>query len=488
MKRILVCATLLACSGPSSNGTTDAASMDVSVDVLVSSDAADAGQLVPTHVLTIDYGDGYIKTAYPAAAYPWLSFVQIGNVGDAAAFHASSVKTVLYTFATQVVGGSTPQDPFWTDLGGAGTNPAAATFLHDCAGNALAGATEGNFAWYFLDWSQSKTVSTYVKDYVTSVESSVDYWLIDGDPSLDEMDDAVTHAIEPPCKAGVAQTEAQYLSDLGSGMSSIGKPILINGLGGTNYKVGTPCDCISLAETVAGGRMEGAYICPGNGEGGCENQAPQGAGYSAAVAHPIWQSQENTEIQMANAHKLIMIQGYDANVDPMSDTGMAHRMFFWASWFLTYDPETTVAWYGADGFAKDPRSTNPSGVRLYPESQIVMTNPVVPEPTNAEGIAKLFVNGAYAREYLDCFIAGARVGSCVTAVNPDETSPHPFPVAGYDSSNPRAHELVMHNGTGATNGTNGAETINGGFVTFDGPSAPASMLPDTAFIVFDTSR
>src|SRR5215472_4723900 len=133
----------------------------------------------------MDYGEGYVARTmpYPASAYPWLSFAQVGYPSIAARFRANGVKAILYTFASQVVGGTHPQTPFWTDLGArvGETNPTAATFLHDCSGHALAGSTEGNFSWYFLDWSDPATVAAYKASYVSGAAASAfDYWFIDG--------------------------------------------------------------------------------------------------------------------------------------------------------------------------------------------------------------------------------------------------------------------------------------------------------------------
>jgi hypothetical protein len=496
----------VACGPDSAAGTTpeaatpeanDAGAKDAAPDHHdASSDAAhdatrDAGRSVavtaPRHVLTMDYGDGYVPVqgTYPISAYPWLSLVQIQDVESAKAFRANGVKTVYYTFATQVVGGS----GFWSKLGGetwsAGASPTVDTFLHDCAGHALAGPTEGHYSWYFIDWSQSATVEAYEAYYVDNNINNFDYWFIDGEETTGGMADVVTKKAEPPCQSGTALSDTSYLSQLATGLDKLGVPVLVNGLSDTLYETGEPCSCLSVAEAVKGARMEATYICPGNGEGGCANQAPSGAGFEVSHDHPLWQSKETTEMDMAKEHKVLMIQGYDNNVDPATDTGRTHRLFYWASFFLTYDLGSTVAWYGAYGFGKDTLATNPSGVRVYPESQVVMLNPTNPEPGT---IGALESSGSYGREYRDCFIAGKRIGSCVSAVNPDETSPHPFPLAGYGSSNPHAHVLVLHNGSGTTPGTNGAETINGGFVTADGGPAPADLLSDTGVIVFDTSR
>jgi hypothetical protein len=441
----------------------------------------------------MDYGNGYIKTTdYPAANYPWLSFAQISQYPSIAQpFKDNGVKTIVYTYGLQVVGGPTPEDPYWTDLGGSGSNPSAPSFLHDCAGNSLVIANgEATLDWYALDWSNAATPAAYRTAYTDKDDagSLYDYWFIDGNLDIDVMVDEVSHQKVPPCVGGSPMSDDTFRAGLKQGLAQLGKPVLVNGLSATNWQVGQPCDCIDVAEAVDGARMEGSYVCPGNGQGGCANQAPSGAGYSESINHPIWQSAENTELQMANAHKILMIQGYDKNVDPTTDTGKAHRLFYWASWFLVYDLDTTVAWYGANGFSTDQRASNPSGVRIYPESQVVMKTPVVPQPTNAEGIDKLKKGGVYAREYKDCYLKGKRVGSCVTAVNADETASHPFPIAGYGASNASAQLLVLNNGTGTMDGENGAETINGGFVTVDGGPAPAMMASDTGVIVFDTSR
>ena len=306
-------------------------------DATVQGDGSgDAAIVTPKHVFTWDYGEGdYITPAgqYPTAGLAWLSLAQVSYGASSAQYHTQGIKVIKYTNGILAVGGlATPEQVFTDDNGIAGqAAQPSPDFVHDCMGNALT-STEGNYSWYIQDFSKTEVIANNIKDRVgTNFNQDFDYLFMDG-PASESFVDVSTHVAAAPC----GQTDAQFMTTLTAGYKALGVPIVINGLSDTQYTIGLPSVALPVAKALAGGRMEESYICPGNGEGGCANQAPSGAGYQEAVNHPIWQSQENTEIDMNNAGKLLLIEEYDANVDPASSTGFAHRMFGIASFLLTY--------------------------------------------------------------------------------------------------------------------------------------------------------
>ena len=61
--------------------------------------------------------------------------------------------------------------------------------------------------------------------------------------------------------------------------------------------------------------------------------------------------------------------------------------------------------------------TSPGGLRVFPESSVVPTEPIVPTPGSISALQT--PSGAYAREYATCYVGGSSVGPCAAVVNPN---------------------------------------------------------------------
>lgn len=188
--------------------------------------------------------------------------------------------------------------------------------------------------------------------------------------------------------------------------------VLYNGLGSPAHPLPTKMpDAIGVNQTAAGGMAENCY-----------SRQP-----AATAANPDpkpfpekdseWLQTENVEIAMAAAQKMFVCNANsDQAIDADKKTGL--RLYVIASFLLTYDPNTTVL---------DEQFRPASGFSVFPESQIVATNPLSPQPLQ---IADLYVGGVYARQYGECYIDGALLGSCAAVVNPSSTTTYPFPLIG----------------------------------------------------------
>ena len=108
----------------------------------------------------------------------------------------------------------------------------------------------------------------------------------------------------------------------------------------------------------------------------------------------------------------------------------------------------------------------PSGLHVFPESQLVALNPKVAQPSSVSGL--LAQGGTYGREYADCYIAGTFAGPCAVVVNSDPSLSHAFPYPQYN------HTLTL----------SGEGVLDGGTMSTQGAAPPLTMAPSSAAIVF----
>jgi hypothetical protein len=167
---------------------------------------------------------------------------------------------------------------------------------------------------------------------------------------------------------------------------------------------------------------------------------------------------ENTELTMLAEGRTFICHG-DAHVQASSNDAL--RTYFFASFLLTYDVASSVV---------NTEFLTPSQVTIMPETQLVAEQPLVPTPSSIDALAQ--PGGVYGREYATCYLAGASIGPCAVAVNPNNPKavpPLPFPWPGKYT-----HTMTM----------NGAGAYDGGTVRTNGPAPPANMKGGTAVIAF----
>jgi hypothetical protein len=223
----------------------------------------------------------------------------------------------------------------------------------------------------------------------------------------------------------------------------LGFPIIYNGLGLIPQGTSSPGPAIGLNSTTNGGMSEDCY----------SGRTPTGYFFQ-----PHWSAEENTQIQMAQAHKLFVCQS-DWYVQPSA--GVSQRMYQFASFLMTYDRNSQ--------YIKTEFQTA-SAVHVMPEAQLVALNPLVATPSDISGL--LLPSGLYGREYQDCYIGGNYVGPCAAIVNPN--NPHSGPALAFPWPTKYHHTLVVA----------GEGWYDGGTVSPKGPAPPSAVAGATGLIVF----
>ncbi len=218
-------------------------------------------------------------------------------------------------------------------------------------------------------------------------------------------------------------------------------PIIFNGLSLLEYNV----DPVPLADVsaVIGAMWEGCYGFhsewgyPGDGTDGLRED---------------WSLIENAQIAMAAKGKTFWCFNTQANA---GSSNVASRTYAYASFLLTYDARTSLY---------ETKMSTGSGLRIYPETGIVVSQPLITAPASVS-VLKLSTS-AYGREYRACYYRAASIGACAVVVNPD-TASHGNPYTGY------RHTLILK----------GAGVLDGGSVATDGGPAPASLGGHSAAIL-----
>lgn len=235
---------------------------------------------------------------------------------------------------------------------------------------------------------------------------------------------------------------------------SLGQPVIFNGLGdgqlvttgrrGPDADYGmSPVVGLAAAPNAIGGSFEDCYVSPDRDNG------------FGKTVNAYWRKTEETENAMARLGKYFVC---NERVDRKAmDAAFDMRQYAEASLLLTYDSRSTIV---------RQQFQTPSWFNLGPEVELVPLSPVVQAPDSIDALR--VSGGAYAREYRQCFIAGAPVGRCVAAVNPDSHAAHPFPFTAY------RHTMTLQ----------GGGIIDGGQIGISGPPPPAVLAPMSAVVAF----
>lgn len=383
--------------------------------------AGRAGADVPTHVLSYtNYKGSYNHTLVAATdAAKWLDLAMT-NARDAGETGSAGIKVVVYT------------NPNRVSLKEFGYSDDESMYAHDCS-NARLTVVNRKDPTYLTDPSSGAAQQRWAKQ-VASIESRaghVDY-------VFDDTADSVGRLSGKPCnfnqdqwtQANVALISAQRFQVIYNGLSDIG------GSSGSAPHISAAIG-LNAAPNAVGGMFEGCYVRAFLSRG--ENPLATGA---------IWQVTENTQIAMAQAHKMFVCHSR-ADGELRSEQAIDFREYTYASFMLTYDPATSVL--------SEPYYTSDSGFNVNPEIQLVPTSPLVPEPSDVSSLRTK--TGAYGREFAQCYILGKPVGPCAAVVNPDAGA-HDFPFPGK-----YRHTLVLR----------GGGVMDGGSIGADGPPPPSSV-------------
>jgi hypothetical protein len=352
---------------------------------------------------------------------PYLTWA-VARTTDSVNAHAAGIHTLLYTDPNQVDATS----PMYSND--------ESEFAHDCTGSRVTILDKKSTT--YLTVPSSTTLAGLWQQYVQTVEQS---WGGQYDMVLEDSADVVKKVSAMPCNFD--QTAWTANSNWLDG--TLGYPLMFNGLGGLVDGPDQISPSIGLLTTTLGGIMEGCYS-----NNDPLNQNPHG---------PVWQTYENTEIQVVASGKLFVCRGGSTLPDSASQP---NRIYLYASLLLTYSPSTTIV--------SDKYTPANYGFGVEPENQLVAKDAVVAAPTDISQL--LFVGGVYARQYRNCYYAGNWVGPCAAVVNSDSaTHPHPFPWTGQYH-----HTLVL----------TGGDILDGGTASMSGPAPPATMPGESALIVF----
>ncbi|HEY5096104.1 MAG TPA: hypothetical protein VII69_13390 [Candidatus Eremiobacteraceae bacterium] len=195
---------------------------------------------------------------------------------------------------------------------------------------------------------------------------------------------------------------ADYLVQFGQDMPGV----IYNGLDPRMSSSIRPAIGMNASPNVVGGVAENCYVRASG-----SSTIPV---VDKSADHAPWSALENTEISMAQAGKLFICLG-QAPVGRDASRLTRERLYQVASFLLTVDLNTSV--FGEAYPTK-------SDFQVFPESQIVPANPVVPQPASISGLVIASSGGSdlYGREYGSCPVDGVVFPKCYIVVNPSASA------------------------------------------------------------------
>ena len=175
----------------------------------------------------------------------------------------------------------------------------------------------------------------------------------------------------------------------------------------------------------------------------------------------MWSAEETSQIETVSLlRRMRKPPGpgwwcYVNNTSAPAASSIPQRMFDYASFLLTYDPQYSLF--------QEAFTTEPSTFKVYPETGFVPLGPAS-TPKRIDDLRS--DGGAYVQLFRWCYMRRRPLGSCEVAVNPGGgavTLPNPLHLS---------HTMVFA----------GGGILDGGTVRFDG-GVPTSLAPQTAAIL-----
>jgi hypothetical protein len=331
------------------------------------------------------------------------------DAADSTAVQSAGMQTMYYTQPNR----QAPGGPEYTND--------ETTFAHDCNGDRI---TATNYPSHYLMEPSSTHLGQLWADEVNNV---INNWHASYNVMYEDLSDTIIYTSASPCNW--SQSEWTTASNnLDSFETATGTGLVYNGLAVLS-KNGDGSDGVSpsiaLNASATGGMFEGCYTTSG----------------SFPLLHSdVWLATEDTEIEMAQQHKLFYCRG-DDNTDAASSVGA--RLYQLASFLLTYGPNTSIL---GESFA------TPNSFHELPEQKLVAMQPLIATPSDISGL--LQSGGAYGRQYAKCYIGGQYVGPCAVAVNISSTASASFPwPTRYHHALAIAGEDILDSGAVGTSGT-----------------------------------
>jgi hypothetical protein len=375
------------------------------------------------HVDTADY---WLNTVDQTQYAPYLTY-EYPHTAYVPYVKAAGIKTVAYEDAgmppiTSTLPESTIADGTYLD--------AMAT---DCNGNAV---TTVNGSAHLFD-PHASDATQYLQ---AVVDSKYNAWAPDV-AFFDNWNDLYSESA-PPCDfSSYADWTSATLNALTS-LNMHGAPLFVNTLSVADAYEYPPVG-LNVQNQVGG--LNSAVLAGGEYERCFANYAK------------AWTDTENAELQTIAANKTFWCYANGSLTDLAADSasGLTQRLFVYASFLLTYDPDHSIyqTWL-----------QTVSGFKVMPETQFV---PTAPSSTLSAISGAQDAGGAYVRTYNACYYAGKLLGACEIIVNPSTTAAVTVP-----NSSLYTTSAVLQ----------GSDILDGGTVAFTAP-VPTSLAPLTAAIL-----
>lgn len=377
-------------------------------------------QNVPAHVQTAEYlwspterqTDPRIYAPFLTWAYPLYS--------EAAQVRAAGIKTIFYVNPVMPSKGEYEYSQL--------TGQYAGVRAKDCSGNdvitydgrgLLADPRSPQAASFY-----SNVITWYINNKIRIDGPNWDAFFVDNNGAL--------YGASPlPCNYDPKTWGRAF----DRAISRVNQPIVTNSLSAREDKVPAYVDRLS-GKNIIGGMFEECFT---NG---------------------MWTAAETSQIQTL---ALLKHEGkapgpgwwcYANNTSALGAASIPQRMFVYASFLLTYDPQYSLF--------QESFKTDPSTFKVFPETGFVPLDPA----SKPKSIADLQApGGAYVQSYAWCYYRKKPLGSCEIAVNPGHGTAE-VPDEAY------RHSAVLH----------GGGVLDGGSMSFDGPRVD-DLAPGAAVIL-----
>jgi hypothetical protein len=414
----LASAVLAGCTGPRSGPLLSAPGSDARF-----APQAVATAPVPAHVQNFTFWhQGPIAENVPATwMATWATWAEMSTSPYAKQFHAAGGQhTVVYTNAnyyyvlpTYTSPGHFPEGAFGHGGDGVRTQ-----------WNGIYGGTE----YYLLPNSSASQLGFQGVVNGETINGGYDYVYVDG-----VSDSLATSLWGPRLPQPVEiSTAAQYVAGMKQLLAPLSLPAIING-----YNNGNP---VTEEEYVGAPNVAAIF-----GEE-CFTEATH------VQTNQYWIDQADA-LLYTTSHGIFAICGGRGS---LADT-RPERIYYLASWWLTYDPRYSVSLAEFSSYAN---------VYVFPEQAIV---PTVPDEVVTNVSALKWASGAYMRRFENCFYNRVSWGACAAVVNPSSTLSVSVPTVPVQYH----HSLALD----ANNLYEGGQASLSSVV-------PTSLAPGTAVILF----
>lgn len=387
-------------------------------------------QPMPSPHLLTSIANNDVLNITPDQAQPYLTLGHT-NAGpqQTDAFSSVGIETVPYGDIDHYLPG---------DHSGTNSTLSMSDVALTCDGQYVQWVKPGHTTIYLTDPRNPGTLAAWEQWYANFVAAGGQTWGIFED-TADQPYEYAQPA--PPCAADgsgpvtIQEWTAAEEAQEGAMQQFSGRAILFNGLA-AGYNKNMPAASALLTGPVAGGEAE---TC-------------------APIKTAEWLNQIAIQILTVQNHKYFVCHNEDQS-DGSTPQAIAFRNYQFATMMLEYDPNYTVyeSYFGVGA----------SGLKVQPESEVVMLNPYKNTINSAADLLK--PGGAYARRYKNCYVAGVSVGQCAAVVNPGTVAvPFPFTWVHYQ------HTMLL----------TGSGLYDGATVSNLGPAPANTLAPGVGEVAF----